>query len=57
MNELQTQVKEAGYGKYIQYNQKDQTLEIDWDRIEAIQDKDTYDEITDWISRMENVQG
>lgn len=56
MNELQTQVKEAGYGKYIQYNQKDQTLEIDWDRIEAIQDKDTYDEITDWISRMENVQ-
>ena len=57
MNELQNQVKEAGYGKYIQYNQKDQTLEIDWDRIEAIQDKDTYDEITDWISRMENVQG
>ena len=56
MMELQTQVNAAGYGKYIQYNQKDQTLEINWDKIEAIQDKEEYDEVTDWLDRMESVQ-
>ena len=57
MGELQKQVNAAGYGKYVQYNQKDQTLEINWDAIEKIKDKDTYDEVTDWLSRMEDVQG
>lgn len=56
MGELQTQVNAAGYGKYVQYNQKDRTLEINWDKIEAIQDKEKYDEVTEWISRMEEVQ-
>lgn len=56
MGELQTQVNAAGYGRYMQWNQQDQTLEIDWDAIEAIQDKETYDEVVDWLNRMESVQ-
>ena len=56
MGELQTQVNAAGYGQYIQWNNQDQTLEIDWDAIEAIQDQDTYDQVTDWLDRMEEVQ-
>ena len=56
MGELQTQVNAAGYGQYIQWNNQDQTLEINWDAIEAIQDKETYDNVTDWLDRMEKVQ-
>ena len=56
MGELQTQVNAAGYGQYMQWNDKDKTLEIDWDAIEAIQDKETYDEVVDWLNRMEDVQ-
>ena len=56
MGELQTLVNSKGFQDYLQWNQKDQTLEIDWDKIEAIQDKDTYEELTDLISRMESVQ-
>ena len=56
MGELQTQVNAAGYGRYMQWNQQDRTLEIDWDAIEAIQDKETYDEVVDWLNRMESVQ-
>ena len=56
MGELQTLVNAKGYGQYLQWNQKDQTLEINWDKIEAIRDKDRYDEVTDFISRMEEVQ-
>ncbi|MBQ5474383.1 MAG: hypothetical protein IIT65_06705 [Lachnospiraceae bacterium] len=55
MGELQTQVNAAGYGRYVQWNQQDRTLEIDWDAIEAIQDKETYDEVVDWLNRMESV--
>ena len=56
MGELQTQVNAAGYGQYIQWNQQDKTIEINWDAIEAIQDQDTYNEVTDWLDRMEEVQ-
>ncbi len=57
MGELQTLVNAKGYSQYLKWNQKDQTLEINWDKIEAIRDKDRYDEVTDFISRMEKVQG
>ena len=56
MGELQTVVNSKGFQDYLQWNQKDKTLEIDWDKIEAIQDKDTYEELTDLVSRMEEVQ-
>ena len=56
MGELQTLVNSKGFQKYVQWNQKDQTLEINWDKIEAIQDKERYDEVTEFINRMEEVQ-
>ena len=56
MGELQTLVNSKGFQKYVQWNQKDQTLEINWDKIEAIQDKEKYDEVTEFINRMEEVQ-
>ena len=44
------------YDQYLSYNWTDRTLEIDWDGIEAIQDKDTYNEIKDLISQAESIQ-
>jgi hypothetical protein len=40
------------YDDYLSYNWNDRTLEIDWDRIEALgeTDKETYEEIKDLIS-------
>ena len=51
------QINQTKYQDYAYWNQKDQTLEINWDAIEAIQDKDTYDDVVDWLKRMETVQG
>jgi len=54
--EMAEQIGISGYGNYVQWNDRDQTIEIDWDAIEAIQDKDTYDEVTDLISKVEKIQ-
>ena len=47
------------YDDYLWYNWDDRTLEIDWDRIEALKanQKETYDEIVDLISEAEDIQG
>lgn len=44
------------YDEYLSYNWQDRTLEIDWDAIEAIQDKDTYEEIKELVSEAESIQ-
>ena len=54
--EMAEQIGISGYGNYVKWNDRDQTIEIDWDAIEAIQDKDTYDEVTDLISKVEKIQ-
>ena len=54
--EMSEQIGISGYGNYVWWNDRDQTIEIDWDAIEAIQDKDTYDEVKDLISRVEKIQ-
>ena len=54
--ELEEQLNISGYLRYIWWNDRDQTIEIDWDAIEAIQDKDTYDEVKDLVSRIEQIQ-
>ena len=54
--EMSEQIGVSGYGNYVSWNDKDQTIEIDWDAIEAIQDKDTYDEVKDLVSRVEKIQ-
>ena len=46
----------AGLGKYVWWNDKDQTIEIDWDQIEAITDQDTYDEVKEIIDHLEQAQ-
>jgi len=54
--EMAEQIGISGYSNYVWWNDRDQTIEIDWDAIEAIQDKDTYDEVTDLISKVEKIQ-
>ena len=54
--EMAEQIGTSGYGNYVWWNSQDQTVEIDWDAIEAIQDKDVYDEVSDLISRVEKIQ-
>ena len=54
--EMDEQLGISGLSNYVWWNDQDQTIEIDWDAIEAIQDKDEYDEVTDLISRVEKIQ-
>lgn len=44
------------YDEYLWYNWEDRTLEVDWDAIEALQDKDTYDKIKELVSEAESIQ-
>ena len=43
----------SGYGTY---NFDDQTIEIDWDKINALTDGDKYKEVSDYISELEDIQ-
>lgn len=54
--EMAEQLQASGYTNYVWWNDKDKTIEIDWDAIEAIQDKDTYDAVSDLISKVEKIQ-
>jgi len=42
--------------QYLWYNWEDRTLEIDWDAIDLITDKDLYDHVKDLISEAESIQ-
>lgn len=44
------------YGQYFRYNQNDQTLEIDWDAINQIGDKETYETVEKLVSEAEKIQ-
>jgi deoxyadenosine/deoxycytidine kinase len=46
----------AGYGEYFRFNDKDQTLEINWDAINEIGDKETYEKVKDLVSEAEAIQ-
>ena len=56
MNELQQKVVAEGFEEYLRWNGEDNTLEIDWDKINEISDKDTYDKLSELVSDMEKVQ-
>ena len=45
------------YGQYARYNFEDQTVEIDWDAIEAVQDEELYKGIEEYVSGLEEIQG
>ena len=46
----------AAYGNYLRFNNKDQTLEINWDAINNIGDKETYEKVKDLVSEAEAIQ-
>lgn len=46
----------AEYAEYGTYNFDDQTIEIDWDKIEAILDEDLYNNVKDYVDGLEEVQ-
>lgn len=46
----------AQYAEYGTYNFEDQTIEIDWDKIEAILDEDLYNNVKDYVDGLEEVQ-
>ena len=54
--EMDEQLGISGLTNYVWWNDKDSTVEIDWDAIEAIQDQDTYKEVSDLISKVEKIQ-
>ena len=43
--------------EYLWYNWNDRTIEIDWDKIEAIKDEEEYKHIKDLVSEAEEIQG
>lgn len=54
--EMQEQINQSGYTNYIWWNNNDRTIEINWDKIEGIQNKDTYDKVSELVSKAEDIQ-
>ena len=54
---MQEQINQSGYTDYVWWNDNDRTIEINWDKIEAIQDKDTYDKVSELVNKAEDIQG
>lgn len=48
--------KYVQYSQYGTYNSVDNTIEIDWDAIEAIQDEDYYKKVEDYVKGLEDIQ-
>jgi len=46
----------SAYSRYFRFNDRDQTLEIDWDAINNIGDKETYDKVKELVSEAEKIQ-
>ena len=44
------------YAAYGGYNFEDQTVEINWDAIEAIQDEDYYGDVKEYVEGLEEIQ-
>lgn len=51
-----TEEKYKDYNQYAHYNWKDQTIEIDWDKINAVTDKDQGEKIEEYIDKLEEIQ-
>ena len=56
MQEMREQVEDSKVSQYAWWNDEDNTIEIDWDAINEITNKDKYDEVTDLISKLEKIQ-
>ena len=49
--------KNAEYSQYLWYNWEDRTVEIDWNAIEAIQDKELYEKVKEAVDGAEEIEG
>lgn len=56
LQEMREQITDNELSNYVWWNNEDQTIEIDWDAINEITDKDQYDKVTDLISKAEKIQ-
>ena len=45
------------YGDYAWWNDSDQTIEIDWDAVQKVEDKDTASALKEYLSKLEDFQG
>ena len=45
------------YSQYATYNWKDNTIEIDWDKINAIKDEELGSNVDEYISKLEEFEG
>ena len=55
--EMQRYLKEnQELSKYATFNWEDQTIEINWDKIDKVTDVDTGDRIEEYISKLEEIQ-
>lgn len=54
--EMQEQVTNSGFSDYVWWNSNDQTIEIDFDKIYSLTDKDKFEQIQDIISKAEKIQ-
>lgn len=48
--------KNSDLQQYAWYNWDDMTIEIDWDKIDAVTDEDTGEAIEDYVSKLEDIQ-
>lgn len=48
--------KNSDLQKYAWYNWDDMTIEIDWDKIDAVTDEGTGEAIEDYVSKLEDIQ-
>ncbi len=48
--------KNSGLAQYATYNWDDMTIEIDWDKIDAVTDEDMGEAIEDYVSKLEDIQ-
>ena len=46
----------SAYSRYFRFNDRDQTLEIDWNAINNIGDKETYDKVKELVGEAEKIQ-
>lgn len=51
-----TEEKYKDYVQYAHYNWQDQTIEIEWDKINAVTDEETGNKIEEYISKLEEIQ-
>ena len=55
--EMQEQIMESGYSQYVWWDKEKQEVQIDYDAIEKIGDKDTYDKVKELVDKAEDIQG